>query len=71
MQFKRQRVDVFRRKNEKRLAQDDRSGDLLGQDGEVNMGKCRDLTPGQARNEEPATARERIPSGGSLDRVVG
>ena len=71
MQFKRRRVDVFRRKNEKWLVRDDRSGDLIGQDGEVSMGKSRDLTPGRARNEEPAAARERIPSGGSLDRVVG
>ena len=70
MQFKRQRVDVFRRKNEKRLAQDDRSGDLLGQDGEVSMGKCRDLHRKRRGTRKPATA-QRIPSGGSLDRVVG
>jgi len=57
MQFKRRRVDVFRRKNEKRLVQDDRSGDSIGQDGEVSMRKCRDLTPGGLEKESPQEAR--------------
>ena len=48
MQFKRQRVDVFRRKNEKRLAEDDRSGDLIGRDGDfLKRGAFRGVACGQ------------------------